>query len=136
MAGSAGNDPRERADVDDASRLCRVDQNLFVWTSLQEAGERVHERQATPDGEPSRLRHHVLFSDAALDEAVRELVRERDQTGVEDEVAVEGDDSFVATSETAQPIAIGVDESAADRRDSRVGLEGTGRDRAESDVRQ
>ena len=56
------------------------------------------------------LRDHVHLGDAAFDEAVGEFLLERDQPGIEHEVAVERDDALVLGGAREQRLGIGRDQ--------------------------
>ncbi len=56
------------------------------------------------------LRDHVHLGDAAFDEAVGEFLLERDQSGIEHEIAVERDDALVLGGAGEQRLGIGRDQ--------------------------
>ncbi len=89
MAGTARQQAGERPDVDDLRRFAALVVDLLVRPRREEAGERVDDRQRAAARHAARHRHHVLLGDAALDEALGVLPRERHQAAVLDEIGVE-----------------------------------------------
>ena len=89
MARAAGDQPRQRSDVDDLGALAALVVDLLVGPRRQEAGERVDDRQRAAARHAARHRHHVLLGDAALDESIGKALRERDQAAVLDQIGVE-----------------------------------------------
>jgi hypothetical protein len=63
---------------------------LVDGPGMQEARERVHERDQPTGREAARVRDHVLLRDPALEVTVAELPGKRFEAGIDHQVGIEG----------------------------------------------
>ena len=110
VAGPAGHDTGERRGVDDAPLLGRVVVDVLVGARRQEARERVHDRQHAPQRHAARRRNHVLFGNAALDEAIGQLRLERLDAAIRQQVGIHHDDLGPLARHREQLVAVGEDD--------------------------
>ena len=119
VARAAGDEARERADVDapscPRSRCCR---SARSGAGREEAGERVARPAAGPASAIAPgLRDHVLLGDAALEEAVGEALPERDRARCRARRSASSATSRGSRSAAAdERLAVGGDEPLRARR--------------------
>jgi hypothetical protein len=80
----------QRSDVDHPAAFGRVVIDLLVGPGMQEARERVDERDQPTRREAARVRDHVLLRDPALEVTVAELPGKRFEAGIDHQVGIEG----------------------------------------------
>src|ERR1043166_7925507 len=84
----------------------------------------MYDRQQAMQRHGAGLADHILLGNAALDEAIGEAVAKWNESGVQNKVAVESDNSIIAASLCHESLAVGGDHplGSAGRRRKRADL--------------